>query len=311
MIRKSRAGLPAALSSPTRRLACLALLLGVAGASAQVAQPQMRVRIDQELAELAVLASQPPLAQPTDLARLPEPVRRYFAFTRVDPRRPVRHAHVRFTGEVRLPQTGGRDGVEAATPWMAMTGTQSMALSSGGLGYVWDTRWTNPRFAVDVRDRYVNGQTHIWAVRDDGTTLIDEGDDGMARTYLIRFFAEATQAPTMLLPGAHLRWEAVDAGSARAFVRDGGVTASMLCRFDTEGALTQCESDDRLLRFSGDVAERWVPARWVMTRGNYREMAGLRLPTTMSVRWVLGKTEFEQVRETIEAVRFDDGGGAP
>ena len=84
----------------------------------------------------------------------------------------------------------------------------------------------------------------------------------------------------------------------------------MLCRFDAQGALTECESNDRKLRFSGDVAERWVPARWVMTRGNYREMAGLRLPTTMSIRWVLGGGEFEQVREVIDEVVFETAGRA-
>lgn len=287
-----------------------ALLLAVTAAAAQVEQPAMRARVDAELRELATLADAPPAVDTTALAQLPEPVRRYLAYTRLDPSRPARHAQVRFTGEVRLPQTGGRQGIETSTPWMTMRGTQTMALSARGLGYVWDTHWTSPRFAVDVRDRHVNGRTHIWAVREDGQVLIDEGDGAMARTYLIRFFAEATQAPAMLLPGPHLRWEAVDTGSARALMRDGAVTASMLCRFDTEGALTTCESDDRLLRLSGQVAERWVPARWVMTRGNYREMAGLRLPTSMSVRWVLPQGEFEQVRQTIETVRFDAPLGA-
>ncbi len=70
----------------------------------------------------------------------------------------ARHAQVRFTGEVRLPQTG---------------------------------------------DRHVSGQTHIWAMRDDGQVLIDEGDLAMAGAYLIRFFAEATQAPARLLPGPY------------------------------------------------------------------------------------------------------------
>jgi hypothetical protein len=155
----------------------------------------MRERVDGELRQLAAMAAQPPDVDPPDLNRLPEPVRRYVAYTGLDRQPLARYARIRFTGEVRLPQTGGRERVDAATPWMAMTGSQTMALSKAGLGYVWDTRWTNPRFAVDVRDRYVNGQTHIWAVRDDGTVLIDEGDEAMAATYLIRFFAEGHPGP--------------------------------------------------------------------------------------------------------------------
>lgn len=306
--------------------AVVALLVAMPGAEAQVVQPAMRVRVDAELAQLRAMAretARPPTAELSagssapagggalDVAALPEPLRRYVAYTRLDPRQRVRLVRIRFQGEVRLPQTGDREAVAAATPWMALSGTQTMVLSAAGLGYVWDTRWTNPRFAVDVRDRYVNGQTHIWALRDDGQVLMDEGDASLARTYLIRFFAEATQAPAMLMPGPHLRWEAVDAHSARAHMRDGAVAASMLCRFDAEGALTQCESGGRLLRYSGEVRERWIPARWVMVRGNYKETAGLRLPTTMSIRWVLPGGEFEQVRESIDEVLFDEPGAAP
>jgi hypothetical protein len=289
-----------------RPTAAVALAAVSIGATAQVEQPSVRARVDGDLTQLRTLARGAPVVR-LDPAALPSPLRRYVAYTRLDQQpRPVRHAVVRFSGEVRLPQTGSRDGVQLATPWMRMRGTQTMALSANGLGYVWDTHWTNPRFGIDVRDRYMNGQTHIWAVRDDGTTLMDEGDAAIAPTYLVRFFAEATQAPAMLMPGAHLRWDAIDDSSARAHLRDGMVKASMVCRFAPDGALTQCETDERLLRFSGDVPERWVPVRWRMTRGDYREMAGMRLPTTMSVRWMFPGGDWEQVRAVIDDVRFTD-----
>ena len=116
---------------------------------------------------------------------------------------------------------------------------------------------------------------------------------------------EATQSPTMLLPGRHLRWEAVDDSQARANVRDGELNASMVCSFSPEGALTRCQSDDRMLRFTGEVPSRWVSARWVMERGDYRQFGTLRLPTVMSVRWLLPEGEFEQVRAKTVAVDFD------
>lgn len=290
---------------PLQPLAAALVLAAVSvGAAAQVEQPRMRARVDAELAQLCHLARGPMDAR-LDIAALPPPLRRYVAYTGLD-RQPwtVRHAQVRFSGEVRLPQTGGREGVASATPWMRMSGTQTMARSADGLGYVWDTHWANPRFGIDVRDRYVNGQTHIWAVRDDGTTLIDEGDADIAPTYLVRFFAEATQAPALLMPGTHLRWEPLDDARARAHMRDGAVEATMVCSFSPEGALTQCETGQRLLRFSGDVPERWVQATWRMERGEYRELGGLRLPTTMSVRWVFPSGEWEQVRARIDDVRF-------
>lgn len=284
----------------------IALLVCTSAATAGVSRPEMRARVDAEIADLARLAQASPASGGVALDALPAPVRRYLAYTGADRAPVARFARFRFTGEVRLPLTGSAQGVTRATPWMATRGEQYMALSSRGLGYVWDTTWQQgPDLRIDVRDRYAHGDTHIWAVRSDGRVLIDERHDAINRTYMIRFFAEATQSPTMLLPGPNLQWEAVDEQRARARVHDGALSASMVCTFDADGALRRCESEDRLLRFSGDVPERWVPARWVMIRGDYRSMGGLRVPTTMSVSWQMPEGEFEQVRATTGSIDFD------
>jgi hypothetical protein len=297
------------MKQPHILIRSLFALLAVAGGSAAqagVTQPAMRERIDREIADLVTLAKAPAAVDASMLAALPAPVRRYVAYTGADRAPAARFTRFRFEGEVRLPITGTARGVTRATPWMATRGEQYMALSEQGLGYVWDSVWQQgPDTTIDVRDLYAKGDTHIWAMRSDGRVMVDERHDDINRTYMIRFFAEATQSPTMLLPGRHLRWEAVDEQRARAHVKDGTVTASMLCSFEADGALTRCESDDRLLRFAGDVPQRWVGARWVMTRGDYRPFGALRLPTAMSVRWLMPDGDFEQVRAKTVAVDFD------
>lgn len=87
--------------------------------------------------------------------------------------------------------------------------------------------------------------------------------------------------------------------AARAVLRHGSTQASMDCHFESSGALTRCESDDRLLRYSADV-----PERWIMTRTDYQVLGDLRLPTRMTAHWRLGESEFEQVRARIESVAF-------
>lgn len=292
-------------NTPMQLLLAMLALQCAAPLRAQVTHPLMRVRADTEIARLRQHAQVAPAVDAYDPVQIPAPLRRYFAYTGADRAVPARWARFRFTGEVRIPLTGDRQAVQRATPWMTAEGVQEMAMSVAGLGYVWDSRWRSPAGGVDVRDLYLDGETHVWAIRDDGRTLIDEQHGELARTYMIRFFAEATQSPTMLLPGKHLRWEAVDDTRARAVMRDHGVEARMVCSFDPEGALTECESEDRLLRYSGDVAERWIPARWVMTRSDYREQERLRLPTRMSVSWRLPGGEFEQLRAAVETVSFE------
>lgn len=281
-------------------------LISTPNAFAGVSRPEMRQRVDTEISELVRIAKAAPAVDAATLASLPAPVRRYLAYTGADRAPVARFSRFRFVGEVRLPISGTARGVTQATPWMPTQGEQYMALSAQGLGYVWDSTWQQgPDVSIDVRDLYSRGDTHIWAVRSDGRVLVDERHDDINRTYMIRFFAEATQSPTMLLPGRNLQWEAVDERRARAKVRDGALTASMVCDFTDEGALTRCESDDRLLRFTGDVAQRWIPARWVMKRGDYKNFGALRVPTTMSVVWQLPDGEFEQVRSTTQALDFD------
>lgn len=282
-------------------LAVLALPLG-----AQVVEPAMRAAVDGEIRALLDAAAAAPVVARELPADLPAPVRAYLRYTGADRVPPARFARFRFEGEVRLPITGDASAVERSTPWMRTQGMQYMVMTERGLGYVWDSRWLMGEDArIDVRDLYLDGRTHVWAVRHDGRVMVNDQHGELGRTYMLRFFAEATQSPTMLRPGRHLRWEAVDDRRARAVVQDGELQARMVCSFEPDGALTRCESDDRMLRYNGDVRERWVGARWVMTRGDYREMSGLRVPTSLTVSWQFPGGEYEQVRARTTAIDFD------
>lgn len=291
-----------------RRAVAIALLLGAAlpPLAAQVLDPKMRATVDAEIRALLEAGTAAAVVDAELPADLPAPVRAYLRYTGADRALPARFARFRFEGEVRLPILGDARGVERSTPWMRTQGMQYMAMSERGLGYVWDSRWLMGEDGrIDVRDLYLDGRTHVWAVRHDGRVMVDDEHGELGRTYMLRFFAEATQSPTMLRPGRHLRWEAVDDLHARAVVQDGALQARMLCSFDPDGALTRCESDDRMLRYNGDVRERWVSARWVMTRGDYLPVAGLRVPTRLSVSWLFPNGEYEQVRARTTVIDFD------
>ena len=301
--------------SSRRALAGASLALALLApwpSAAQSPVAAMRQQVDAEIATLQAHASQRAVVDPARLADLPPPVRRYFAYTGADSAPPTRLARYRFEGAVRIPLTGDRAHVANATPWLSATGQQVMGLSALGLDYVWDSQWQSPAGTIAVRDASLAGKTHIWALRADGRVMMDERDESIDRTYMVRFFAEATQAPAMLLPSPHLRWEPLSDTAARAVLRHGPTEARMECHFEPSGALSRCESDDRLLRYSGDVPERWIAARWIMTRTDYQPMAGLRLPTRMGVRWRLaGGEEFEQVRARITEVQLAPGPAQP
>ena len=60
-----------------------------------------------------------------------------------------------------------------------------------------------------------------------------------------------------------------------------------------------------MLRYTGDVAERWVGARWVMQRGDYQSFGGLQVPTKMVVSWEFPTGTYEQIRAHTQALDFD------
>lgn len=280
-------------------LSALALIAASSAAYAGVVDPEMRTRVDGEIAKLIADSQATAAAKPELLAGTPEPVRRYFAYTGADKQGVAHFTRFKFTGEVRLPLTGDATGVKTATPWMPLQGEQYMTATTANLAYVWDTTWTRGDVGkISVRDLYSNGDTHIWARQANGQDMVNEGHHDVNRTYMVRFFAEATQSPTMLLPSQYLRWEAVNDRQARMIVNDRGETAQLLCDFSAEGALTQCQSDDRMLRFSGQK-DKWFKAGWVMKRGEYKQFGELRVPSTLEVSWKFGDGEFAQVRARI------------
>lgn len=320
---KDRLIMPTFTSQPLVRLGAasivspllfaVSLAMPASPAQAGVVDAAMRARVDAEIAALIVDSQAPAAAKPELLDGLPPPVRRYFAYTGADKAVPARFTRFRFTGEVRLPMTGDASGVKTATPWMPLEGEQYMTVSTTNLGYVWDTTWTRGDVGrISVRDLYTKGDTHIWARQANGQDMVDEGHHDINKTYMVRFFAEATQSPTMLLPSAYLRWEPVSDSQARMVVNDRGQSAQLLCDFATDGALTQCRSDDRMLRFSGQK-DKWFNARWVMKRGEYRTFGALRVPSTLEVGWQFpgdkssgkGPEDFAQVRARITEIDHD------
>lgn len=294
---------------------CAALLLALAGmAQAQVKNPEMAQTVLREEQALVASARAPlSLAQewPVLLQSLPAPLQRYFAYTLITGPRATLPPVARLTlvGEVRIPIEASATGVARATPWMPHEGREIITLSQGNAGFLWNTHWQRPDGrGLDVRDKYESGQSHILVKLDGTQVMIDEAGDAQDRhDFLVRLFAEATQVPPYLLPSRYLQWRALDAYHAVAVLSDGAVQAEMTCAFAASGALEKCTTAKRQLRVSAADGPQRVPAAWTVERGEYREMAGLRVPTRGLVSWTLGTQRWEQVRLELKALEL----GAP
>lgn len=117
----------------------------------------------------------------------------------------------------------------------------------------------------------------------------------------MRWLAEAAWYPTALLPGGDVRWEPLDATSARATVSDGATTVSLDFLFGDDG-LVRCV---RTRARGRAVGGRIVPTPWEGCFDTYREHGGMRVPTCGEVALVVDGVRRPYWRGTVVSIAYD------
>lgn len=143
------------------------------------------------------------------VAGLPEPARRYFSYA-IDPGTPLRFmADIEISGDLGF---GRRDRPD----YWNMRGREILRPD----GFVWRVRAEGADVWMSGSDGYVRGRawTRFWLCDLLPAARVDGGDD-LARSAAGRVVAESLLwIPAALLPSERVKWEAVDADTARARV---------------------------------------------------------------------------------------------
>ena len=109
------------------------------------------------------------------------------------------------------------------------------------------------------------------------------GTPEAAQGELMRFFAEAAWYPTALLPSQGVRWEAIDDRAAKAILKDGDVTVTLLFRFNDAGLIGSVRAEARGRIVNGAV----VATPWEGRVSGYELQEGMRVPMEGEVAWML------------------------
>lgn len=210
-----------------------------------------------------------------ELEGLPEPVQRYF-------RTALKEGLPMVTG-VRLQHQGLFNMGEKADRWRPFTSDQRVITQRPA--FDWDGRVRIlPGLTVHVHDRYVAGEGILYAALFGLIPLVHlRGAGDLAEGELMRFFAEAAWYPTALLPSQGVRWEALDARSARATLIDDTTAVTMVFSFHASGDMDQVRAEARGRTVGGQV----VPTPWQGRFWNHQERGGMRVPLEAEVAWVL------------------------
>jgi len=216
-------------------------------------------------ADLARTAAGPArVFDPTLTDSLPEPARRYFRYT-IPPGEPIRTVvEIEMNGELGL-------GTQENPKYSPMRARQILA---SPVGLVW--RLSSGAISGSDGVTPETSWTRFWLFG--LIPIVRAGDDlDHQRSAFGRVVAEgAFWTPATLLPGPHVRWEAVDSDTARAVVRRGELEQTVEITVEASG------------RPSKVVIWRWSNANAEQTYrvqsfggylGEFKSFIGYRLPT--------------------------------
>jgi len=124
----------------------------------------------------------------------------------------------------------------------------------------------------------------------------------MDESEMQRYLAEMIWFPTAWLTSA-IEWQAIDAYSVKAILRESGVTATVVLHVNEEGQLTQVTAD----RYKEEHG-RYQLAPWSGCCDAYQELEGMRIPTRIAITWHLASGDFTWFRCKVTQIEYNQSG---
>jgi hypothetical protein len=249
---------------------------------------EYRTRLDE-----GRVAATPARVSFAQLDGLPAPVQRYFRAVLTEGQPMVTAVRVTHRGTFNMGQEADR--------WLPFTSDQRVVTNRPG--FSWDGRVQMfPGVSVHVHDAYAAGEGILHAAVLGLVPVVKlRGAGDIAEGELMRFFAEAAWYPTALLPSQGVRWESIDAHSARATLSDGAIVLPMVFRFDDAGLIETVRTEAR----ARAVGDAMIPTPWHGRFRDYQRRDGMLVPLDGEVAWELPAGEKPYWRGRIESIAYE------
>ncbi len=228
-----------------------------------------------------------------ELEDLPAPVQRYFRQVLKDGQPLIAAARIEHTGIFNMSQTGNK--------WRPFTSREQIVTQRPG--FVWDARIRMaPVMTMFVHDAYLAGQG-LLAARLFGLlrAMEQSSTPELAQGELIRFLAEGTWYPTVLLPSQGVSWESINDTRAGAHFTDGGTSVKLEFDFDEEGLISSVRSPGRYRLVDGvQVATPWQGRFW-----DYELKDDIMIPHEGEAAWLLPEGPRTYWRGRIKRIEYE------
>ena len=239
------------------------------------------------------MLTMPDLYDERELEGLPASVQRYF-------RKVLKDGQPIITA-VSLEQMGTFNMSETAQAWKPFTANQRVITQRPG--FDWDARiQVLPFVAAHIHDAYIAGHGTLRGAILGLIPVVNMPDSPqLQQGEFMRYFMEALWYPTALLPSQGVRWEAVDAQSARATLKDGEISLTLNFQFQADGLIESARAQSRGRLVNGiPGAMPWHGRFW-----NYAIRDGMWIPLEADVAWVTPEGMKPYYRGKVTTISFE------
>lgn len=200
---------------------------------------------------------------------LPEPVKRYFAFTFTGPVSSHTALRLKAQGRFRRPLTESFH--ETSAEQVIAVGVPALVFSA--------TTWISPGIWAQAYDYFAQGEMEMKAKVCAVLTVVDQRESPeLNRISLRRWLLESALYPQGLLPGGPVTWTPIDENSARATVTADGLSASLVAHFDAQGRMTHMVAEE-----DGDLTNPYHGSGEHVTRSNWRQVGNQMIPHDFTI----------------------------
>lgn len=247
-------------------------------------------KVDQEVRELfSGVEHKGDIIQGTDLEGLPPVVKKWLEQSQVVGKERIKAVRLKQTASMRLKEEG---------PWMLADVQQYFRVDEPG--FIWKVKVNiAPLIYFTGRDKYEDGRGHMLIKALSLLKVADASGKEIDQGAMLRYLAESVWFPTAAL-SSYIKWEEVDANSARATMTYGGITASGVFTFNEKGEVLNFVAQ----RYR-DVNGQYLMNTWVVDIKEHKDFNGIRIPSAGEVIWRLETGDYNWYRFEINDIEYN------
>jgi hypothetical protein len=260
-------------------IANVVILAGVVYGFASQGPLSFAAEYRREVQERLAQPESPQVVTEADLTALPAPVQHYLRGAGAVGQPRVHHFEATWRGRIRA---------TAHDRWMEFTAKQYNVVDERARFFLMDA--TRSGLSVDVYHVFrENAATmRVWLLS--LVPLVNASGPELDRAETVTLFNDLCLLAPAALTDPAIRWEPIDADSARARYTVGSVTIGAVLSFNEAGELVNFVSDDRLVA-SADGTQ-FTRQRWSTPVTDYRQFGPRRVMTRGEGRWHPPEGEF-------------------